>query len=160
MAWNEVRKTLYRREEGGGGGGRGKEEGEKEEEKLEKEEGAGGGRGEERRGDDCDEMSETIPAAVCPHLHEGIHLLPHSVSKSPLYHQASREGRRRTGKEVILHGHTCTQAHLLNVFLLVSFSDRDVPSPWLQVDFNHLHHIKHDQSTVGLAQQSNSLTWP
>ena len=109
MAWNEVRKTLYRREEGGGGGGRGKEEGEKEEEKLEKEEGAGGGRGEERRGDDCDEMSETIPVAVCPHLHEGIHLLPHSVSKSPLYHQASREGRGSDTTWTHMHASTLTQ---------------------------------------------------
>ena len=74
-------------EKGRGGGGRGG--GRRRRERRREE------RGEERMGDG---MSETIPAAVCAHLHEGIHLLPHSVSKPPLYHQASSEGRKRTGK--------------------------------------------------------------
>ena len=102
----------------------------------------GGGWGEGARRSLWWMKCETIWAAVCAHFHEGIHLLPHSVSKSPLHHQASGEGRE--GKEVILHWHTCPQPHLLNVFLLVSLSDRDVSSPWLQVNFNHLHHTRHD----------------
>ena len=82
-----------------------KEEEEEEEEEEEKREGRRRRRRRRRRrqkgqGDHCDGM-RTIQAAVCAHLHEGIHLLPHSVSKSPLYHQASGEGRE--GEEVTLH---------------------------------------------------------